>query len=191
MTGDGDFGPLGLLWTQRIHEPRRELLALIDSNTGLASTVIPFKIPTPDARVQVRAGITISPNVPGPAIPYDVTFGGLILTGLWLAAGIYDEAGQLIPVTNLVGTRSSPLSIPTDTDLMGYSETLLTDADEIMGELTVESSTGEIGTLRQRWELVTRYQPVSGALFSEREWQQIVARCQPRVTTAVISLEGV
>lgn len=182
--------PIGFLWGQRIHEPERQQFAVIENDVGAASTVLPFVVPTPDARVQVRVAITISPAVPGPEIPYDVTFGGLNSTGLWLAAAVRDANGQFIPVTNIVGTRAAPLSIPTDVSEMGYSQTILTDADVLIGELTVEAQTGEIGSLIQRWELVCRYQPVSGALFSEPEWRQIVARCTPTVNGDLIVLGG-
>jgi len=173
----------GLNREQRIHEPRPDRLATLNPTAAAVGPVVrPFTIPLPDARVQVKIAVFGSPLFTGTPVPYDVTFGGNITVQLWLAIAETDPNGILIPTVNLVGTRAAPQLIPTDIDVMGYSETVNADGDAVVGEVTFTHSGAGPGTPPITvWWLKTRYQPVSGALFEVREWQQIVGAASPRV----------
>jgi len=179
----------GLNWLQRIHEPAPSRLATLNPTASATSAVRAFIIPLPDMRVQVKAAFIAGPAGAPPAgttIPYDVTFGGNISVLLWLAvAERQPDTGIYLPTGNLVGTRLAPQAIPLDISLMGYSEDAVAGADALIGEVTIAHSGAGPGTPPiTTWWLKTRYQPVSGALFSEAEWTQIVGAATPSVPGA-------
>lgn len=176
----------GINQRTRIWAPREIVLAqMFSGDTVLPATVIPFVVPTPDARVQVNVSILAvpDPTLPGLAIPYDVTGAGAVTPRLWLAAAAIPQAwGGLLPVTNLVGTHAAPQAIPFDPGLMAYAQTVLADCDAVYGELTMAQAGGESGGApNTTWILKTRYQPVAGALICDEEWSEIVSKCSPSI----------
>lgn len=183
--------------TQRtqIWTPREILLAQLYYPGGtLARTVVPFVVPTPDGRVQVNISILAvpDPGTTGIVIPFDPTGGGLVSAGLWLAAAEIGQAsGCMLPVTNLVGSHATPQQVPLDPALAVYAETVLSDCDAVMGELTLSQVGATEGTAPApncKWILKTRYQIVSGSIPCDEEWAEIVSKCNPAIRGNPISM---
>lgn len=168
----------------KVYEPEPLQIAKFVVSTFGASKVR-FRVPTPDARLQVKIAIIWPPvtSFANQAIPYDVTDGGLIQYFLWLVAREISETnGTAIPVTNLVGTFAVPQAIPLDPGgLMGYSETVQTDADEVYGEFTLGPSTdGSPVTLTTLdIQLQCRYSPI--VEMTEREWSELIQYMTPHL----------
>jgi hypothetical protein len=145
---------------------------LLTSNTvesvGLIST---FKVPVPDSRLRTK--ISLFWNLP-PAQAL-----GSLASTLWLYEADLDlsgNGGDLVPLTDLVGTQAAPLTIPQNVDLLGYSREFITAADYICGVLTMTVPPEG----QSSWVLQCRYQPQS-VRFTDDEWQEIAAACNPSV----------
>lgn len=174
----GRGGPVGMEWEQRIYAPpARQLITMTTAQNGIFSVVVPFRVSVPDARLKTKVSFLCSPS-PARSVPYDITFAASINPLLWLCAADSGEEGQVLPVTNLVGTKAAPQAIPEDVNLMGFSVEYETAADWLFGEFTVNfTGGGSVSITNSRWSLGVRWQPTSGALFCESEWKRIVSMC--------------
>jgi hypothetical protein len=161
-------------------DPRAIRLGGVDATTagGGASRSVGFRVPTPDARVMVKVAVLYSAVNAQVSIPFDITRGGELTSALWLAGAERTVQGTLEPITNLVGTSAAPQVIPTDTGIMGYSQTYFDVGDAIIGRLTV-TDVSDSGGPALAIHLQTRYQPVAGAVLCDDEWAAIVAQCRP------------
>jgi hypothetical protein len=153
--------------------PRRVILAEISGSSGDGG-VAQFRVETPDSRVRVRISVVGVPRAGGQP---NFMFG--LGATLWLAALEDDQtstSGIAIPVINTIPgvTRASPLAIPQDAGLGGYSRELVTAADAILGELTIPPIVGDgfVGTIA----LQCRYQP-DGQRLPWEEWDEIRREC--------------
>lgn len=189
----------GINQRTKIWTPKEFLLAQMYYPTGtMSATTVEFVVPTPDARVQVNISVIAVPNprTPNLSLPVNVlglTAGGApqITAGLWLAAAIRAEGGAAIPVTDLVGTDAVRQSIPLNTGLMGWGQTVLADCDVVLGELTMSKVAPGEGSPTNppetMWMLRTRYQPVAGCVLCDEEWTEIVSKCSPSIRGKPIS----
>lgn len=192
-----DVNMNGINQRTRIWCPAPVLLADLQStSTAFDATQIEFTVPTPDARVQVNVSVYALPeaSLPNIPIPFNVSGddgagGPMIASKLWLGAWERAGNGLLLPTTDLVGTRSVPQDIPLNTDLMGYSETVLADCDAVRGflELAGAGGGGEGADAPPplQWWLKTRYQPVAGCEICCDEWKEIVSKCTPSAPTVL------
>jgi hypothetical protein len=144
--------------------------------------VVPFRVPTPDSRVQLSLTLLWSqPEAVGGAVPFDMTLGGTASWALWLVAREFDVggAGAAIPTTNLVGTKAAPLALPSDVNIDGYSDDFSGGQDEIYGELTIGfPNLSPANGLR--CALQARYEPGPCAIC-DAEWLEIIRSCTPQL----------
>jgi len=180
----------GLRGLQRIWEPDPKLIAAINPAGATGSVLRQITVPLVDARVQTKISVSGYPTRPvgsdgttAVTIPYDVTFGALIVFRLWLAiAERGPGTGVLVPTVNLLGTQAAPQNLPLDPSTMGWSETVLADGDAVIGEVTINYSGGAAaGFPPTAFWLKTRYSPAPGALFDLPEWQQLVRGASPSI----------
>lgn len=148
--------------------------------------VFPFRVPTPDSRVTASLALLITSILPAATFPFDVTFANNVQYSLWLAAREQDFGGSglMVPTVNLVGTKAAPLAIPSDVNVMGYSDDFAGGQDELYGELTVLAPAGFAPPGGLRVALYTRYQP-SACEICDEEWSEIIEQCNPSVQGAV------
>jgi hypothetical protein len=178
---------------RQFYAPRPDILTdLVGGGSPVKAT---FRVPMPDSRVRCKVTVLYSPVPQGNdfALPVDITG---FNSAIWLGLEEIDWAGRVagpVPVTNLIVnpttgllvTRAAPLAIPSDANVMGFSEEFVTAGDQIFGELTTTYVPGAPG----RWMLYTRYQP-DGLYLPPDEWQEICNLCTPRAITRVVTGGG-
>jgi hypothetical protein len=176
---------------KQFYAPRPDVLSdLAATATGVKAT---FRVPVPDSRLRVKVSVIYCP-VPGVTIPFDI--GTVNSHYLWLGLEELDWAGRIagpIPTQNLIinpatatyYTRAAPLVIPSDVNVMGFSQEFQTAGDQIFGELT----TTFVAAAPGRWMLYTRYQP-DGLWLPPDEWEAVKGLCTPRVIVKQISGGG-
>lgn len=175
----------------KIWEPQPLRIAKISTFLSLDPQSVVIKVPTPDARVQVKIALYAasdisSPSAVPPSIPFDVTDGGVLSVSLWLNSREIDEGtGLHIPVTDLVGTFGTPQALPLNAGLMGYSETVLQDVDSVWGLITFACAGAGVLNLSEDWWLQTRYSPV--VEMCESEWRELIQYFTPEVMEPLIS----
>lgn len=180
---EGEWGrgsPTSFGGPRQIHVPPPVLLAQFDTTTTLVAGKVQFRVPTPDSRV--RAKITI---IGAPDVGYAPDWMGVAgrSVALWLYASDDAQSGQSVPITDLsvggtTSTKSTPVNIPLDAGLGGFSREVVTAADAVEGVLTISSAAGDGHTAGGIW-LLTRYQPESGAYFPWDQWTEIRRECNP------------
>lgn len=176
---------------RQFYAPRPDILSDLAANaTNVKAT---FRVPMPDSRLRVKVSLIYSP-VPGVTIPFDI--GTVNSHAIWMGLEEIDWAGRIAgpiptinvirnPTTGLLVTRAAPLVIPSDVNVMGYSQEFQSAGDQIFGELT----TTFVAAAPGRWMLYTRYQP-DGIVLPEEEWQEITNLCTPRVIIKQVSGGG-
>ncbi|HYM46759.1 MAG TPA: hypothetical protein VES65_11450 [Solirubrobacteraceae bacterium] len=180
----------------KVFEPQPLRLAHIDTDLGpLAPAPIYFRVPTADGRVQAKIAIVAAPDVSGqtgapvPSIPFDVTFGGTVGVTLWMCTRECDEgSGLFLPMTNLVGTFATPQVLPFDSGLMVFSESVLSDGDDVFGMVTFTVAAGSEQQNPMNWLLNVKYTPV--VEMSYEEWCRLVPTFNPElIGSTIIDLE--
>ncbi len=161
-SGDRNFnGP------RNIYRPEPIVLAIANAMTETSySTVVRMRVP--DSRTRVKLSVLFFPTSGG--LPSNLANLGTI----WVAAaeedqkGISGSSGRVIPVTDLAGTSTAPISFPVSDGLYGYSREFVTSADWIEATIAIDGAAG----VRGAWVLQARIQP-DAVTFSWDEWDQI------------------
>jgi len=171
----------------QIYDAAPLLLLSVVTGRVVPSTVISFRVPTPDSRVTASVAIVVSVQQQlglQQGFPFDITNGAAFSYALWLAGRDQDEGGSglYVPTVNLLGTRAAPVAVPTDINIMGYSDDFDGGQDEIYGEFTVAGS-WFANPLAAR--LYVRYQP-SACEICDDEWREIVEQCNPQVPQSLV-----
>lgn len=154
-----------LIECPRVHHI--EPVPLFDCVTavGVSSGVSAFRVPTPDPRLWVKAGVIW--------VPKDgLTAPGAATLTLWMAAverGGIGGQGTEFPVEDLLGTSAAPLTIPTNTALYGKFVQVQTGNTGIAGRLTVTTPTAGV---EGRWFAKASYWPTVD--MPREEWDRIV-----------------
>jgi hypothetical protein len=177
----------------QVYEPQPIKLANLVINVALAPTQLVFRVPTPDARVQVKIALiavpTLSTAAPSaPPIPFDVTYGGIVSLDLWLSAREVDEnSGLHLPVVNLIGTAATPQAVPTDPGLMVLSQDVQGGQDSVWGVLDVAvDGTGDASSIALFVQC--RYSPLVDMCLDE--WQRIAGELSPALVGLPITMAG-
>lgn len=177
---------------RQFHAPPGKVLTdFAAAGTGTAT----FRVPMPDSRVRCKVSLVydLKPRTSNAALPVDIT--GVSHT-IWMCLAEEDWTGRVAgpvptsnvivnPTTGLLVSRASPLVIPSDAGVMGFSREFVTAGDNLYGEL----ASGFVAAAPGRWMLYTRYQP-DGLFLPEDEWTAIKAFCTPEVITKVQSGGG-
>jgi hypothetical protein len=181
---------------RQFHAPRPDVL--IDTVLGIQAKAL-FRVPVPDSRLRVKVAVFFSP------VPSSITSGGLPIdirsqwpSTIWLGLEEIDFAGRIAgpvpvqnlivnPTTGLLVTRAAPLTIPSDANVMGYSQEFQTGGDQIVGELVTTFSAPQ--NQNGRWMLYTRYQP-DGLSMPPDEWESVKKFCTPRVVSTTGATGG-
>lgn len=163
------------LYNRNAAQQKVETFDVLSTLDESGTAEVEFKVPVPDSRLRVKVSVLFIP-----AAGVTLADGSLDAT-LWLREAEVDlsgVSGALIPATNIEGTEAGPTAIPAAVGLQGYSRELVTAADFILGtlDITADGGTSAGGS----WVLQTRYQP-QAVRFTDEEWQDIVARCNPSV----------
>lgn len=173
--------------TRKVHYPKSVVLTDLNGIPDAGPAI--FRVPLPDPRV--RALVTVVYDLlPGISATPPV-YSPLGATTLWLGLEQYTDGrqnspipvGDLItnPTTGLLVPRSSPLSIPTNAGLMGWSQEFVSIGDQVLGEVFTTYS----ATPKGRWMLFTRYAPEPGYNPSDDEWLEIVGLATPHAVQAL------
>lgn len=148
------------------------LATMTGAGTGGART-IEFRVQTPDSRLQVKTSVLFSPTPPF-SLPFDITGMGatfLLLEEDECYGGAF--AGH-VPLTTIVSAPGgTPLPLPQNPQLMGYSRELVTAADAVHGFLGLNAGAE---SAQGQWILEVRYQPY-GQRLPERDWDETAALC--------------
>jgi hypothetical protein len=159
----GSSGSQNPNWQRWI--PRPIVLASIKSGDGVTKTTN-FQVPYPDSRLRCKISLLFRPLVDGTTPT----------ATLWLAEYDFDDSGRDgadVPLVDLAGsTSATPLSIPFNAGLNGWSREFVSAADYIGGRLVVNDE------VDGDWVLQTRYQP-EAVSFSPEEWDEIRSQCNP------------
>lgn len=170
---------------QRYEPPPVQLINLTSitvPSTPPQTIVAPFRIPTPDSRLNVAVTILFRQDINNKfaatpvSMPFDATRGGDLAWSLFLVGRDRDpnNAGAMVPTVELFATKTAPQTIPSDVSIDGYADDFEGGQDEIYGELTVVAG-GLDGTLRGiAASLFVVYEPGTVAICDE-EWRQIVS----------------
>ncbi len=165
------------------HVPNAIPLANFDGAT-LATKTVAFRVPIPDSRLRVKIGV-LGRNNGGVALNF--LFAKSV--ALWLYAADEVPGGGVEPVVNLPlvsggvdSTQGTPIKIPTQAGLGGYSREFETAGDYIEGVLTL---VGVANGVKGGLILQTRYQPAAGQRFTYEEWDEIRREAQPGSLTPI------
>ena len=172
------YGTDAGLGARQIHTPPAEtLVKVLSTAESEETTEVRFLVPTPDSRLRVKVSVLFVklPNQSGPVTDLGAT--------LYLGAADQEVAGfqgDRIPTTDVlhdaagaVVHQSTPLAIPEDPDLQGFSQEFVTAGDDIIGILTTGCD-GPSGF----WILQVRYQP-DGQRLHDCDWSNAIRRCTP------------
>jgi hypothetical protein len=147
-----------------------------------------FSVRTPNVRCRTRVSLILEPLSVTDTSQQIFNSNTIILAAtqpagaanLWVCEREYSGSGaqQASPVDNVVGTGNSPITIPTDVRLWGYSFEIETNGQELFG-VFVPPDIGSAPTSASSWILSVRYESVNR--LSDEEWNQFVGQQFSRV----------
>jgi hypothetical protein len=143
----------------------------------VASGVVVARVLTPSVRCRTRLTLILDniEELPGaaadPVTTDNTTRVGLTPPTLWMASQVRPKSRSryFSPVRNLVGTRTAPLTIPTDVGLWGYDLQTETFGEQIWTRLNVTSA----GINNVEWKLLVQYASVTP--LTDTEWAKAIA----------------
>lgn len=146
-------------------------------NDGFAE----FWVKTPNVRCRTRVSFVLEPN--DVSVDPNTALNTVILDGtglLWAAEHERTRSGrpQMSPIRNVVGTGATPLAIPTDTRLWGFTFEVETNGQELYGQFT-PPAIKDTPAAASLWHILVRYESVQR--LSDEEWNQFKQRYGLRI----------
>lgn len=171
--------PAGVSRVQIFEPPNMPITHLVSASGEGARQTTRFRVLTPDSRLRVKISIFFLKDSSAGTDPIS-DMGAT----LYLGAEENDRSreGSAVLVTDILRDstgaivhQSSPLVIPEDAGLAGFSQEFVTAADSILGIFTCGSALGtDIGS--GQWIAQVRYQP-DGQRFDDEDWDRTIRRC--------------
>jgi hypothetical protein len=149
------------------------------SNSGEGTASAEFRVQVPDSRTRVKVSVIFNPDLP--VFPIDISGQGATLLMLEEDEGYGGKFSGFLPLTTIVATfpGGTPLALPANPGLSGYSQEFVTAADAIHGFLSWNAGGGLVG----RWVLQTRYQP-DGQRLPDEDWEETKQLCNANLIAA-------
>lgn len=142
----------------------------------IATGVVFARVVTPSVRCRTRLTLVLdvieeNPAISGDPVATDNTSRvGLTPPTLWVASQVRPKSRSryFSPVRNIVGTRTAPLTIPTDVGLWGYDINVETFGEQVWTRLNINSA----GINQVEWKLLVQYASLQP--LTDVEWQKAI-----------------
>lgn len=131
-----------------------------------------FSVKTPNVRCRTRVSLVLEPD--DVAVDPNTELNTVILSGtgtLWVAEHERTRSGrpQMSPVRNVVSLGGTPVAIPTDTRLWGFSFETETNGQELYGRFH-PPAVKVAPAAASFWHIIVRYESVER--LTKEEWAQ-------------------
>lgn len=177
----------------QIHYATPEVLANVFGDIAGISGTTRFRVETPDGRLRVKVSLLFIRRDPRLLVS---SLGATIYMGEeetdqsgYLGGKVVcndilrDSAGNIVHA-------ASPLAIPEDPGLEGWSQEFVTAADSLLGVFTTQNGSAGVAGATGYWTLQARFQP-DGQRLHDDDWDYVIRNCKITLIAPPITLSPI